>query len=88
MKIYVDLTYTIAVEVDPDEYEAATDDDLLDACRADPDFALERLHNGPHACCEVDWHIADIDSDVRKYFDRMGDGDGFEVLVRRRSVAP
>lgn len=86
MRIYVDLTYTIGVDVDHDEYGAATDDELLAACRDADDFALERLHNGPHVLYENDWRVSDLSAWERQYLDALGDrGDGFEVLVRRQS---
>lgn len=70
MRVYVELIYTIAVEVGHDEHEATTDDELIEACRNDEDFAY-RISNGPHALFEVDWRIADLWDHTRKHYDAM-----------------
>jgi len=83
VRVYVELTYTIAVDVDHGNYDTTTDDELLEACRNDPDFALERLHNGPHAVYEMDWRVPDLWGHNRRAFDAMPDtADGYEVLTR------
>jgi len=85
MRVYVEMIYTIAVDVDPAAFSATTDDELLEALRDWPDFALEHLHNGPHACYEADWRIPDLWGHTRREYDAMGDqGADFEVLTQRR----
>jgi len=83
MRVYVEMTYTIGVDVDHDGYDATTDDELLEALRNSPDFAADYLHNGPHAVYEVDWRIPDLWGHHRRAFDALGDrGDGFEITAQ------
>ena len=84
MKVYVELSYTIALEVGLDEYEATTEKELLDAIRDSSEFAY-RINNGPHVVYDHDWRIPDLWGHTRREYDDLGDkGDGFEVLVRRQ----
>lgn len=73
MRLYVRLTHVIPIDIDDDAY-----DDLgegvsrgVAAMRADadPDFALDRLDNGPHDVVDVDWEIETDEEWMRRYDD-------------------
>lgn len=58
VRVFVNLIYTIAVDVDPAFYEL-DGRTLADACNDDPDFAGDHLHNGPHPVHDIDWDVVD-----------------------------
>jgi hypothetical protein len=56
MRIYVQQTYTTAVEIDPEDYEVGSREALAEACEADQDF-YEYIGHGPTECYEVEFEV-------------------------------
>jgi hypothetical protein len=56
MRIYVDMRYTIAVDVDPEMYDVTDRMDLAAACESDPEF-YELIPNEPRPFYDSDWWV-------------------------------
>lgn len=61
MKIYVEMRYTVAIDVDPEIYDVTDRVALAEACDVDPEL-YELFPNEPRPFYEADWDVVtDID---------------------------
>jgi hypothetical protein len=68
MKVYVNLIYTIAVDVDPTYYDVETRAQLIEAAAKDQDF-YEHFPKGPKDVIEMDWEVIEAEDWQLKWLD-------------------
>lgn len=68
MKVYVNLIYTIAVDVDPQDYDVTTRAELIAAAAKDSEF-YEYFPRGSKDVVEMDWEVIEADDWQLKWLD-------------------
>lgn len=84
MRIYVEMRYTVAVEVDPESYDATDRSYLAAVCDLDPEF-YEWFPDGPRPFYEADWSVV-TDIDQMEWLD--GERAFHQITVEQHIPTP